>query len=150
PLQRPRVLVATSVHWPATARLCLALHRVGIEVAAVAPPQHGIAKLGDRVRHFVAKPRGLATAITSAVAAWSPDFVVPCDEAALRSLHAVHRMAGTRHDPQSLRLDALIELSLGDPLSHAIAASRSAFIAFALRGGVRTAQTRLIADPAAL
>ncbi len=83
---------------------------------------------------------------TAAIAAASPDFIVPGDDLATRHLHQLHHTERTRAGTGSI-VSALIERSIGSPESFPIVFERAAFLDLAQELGVRTPRTQLIANP---
>jgi hypothetical protein len=151
--KRPRALVATTVHWASTTRLCLALADGGFDVAAAAPADHGLRKLNLQAiaAHYDCPPEtGTTQAIAEAIAAWSPDIVIPGDDLAVTSLHELCARAarGAGKNPRQL-LD-LIARSLGDHRSFAVARRKSALVDFARANAVLVPDTIVIDDLADL
>jgi hypothetical protein len=140
---RHRVLVAATVHWASTARLCLSLARAGLEVGTVTPPHHRVRELDGIAANFTCSPHAGATAaIARAIEAWSPELVIPCDDPALYCLHELHGQAGgAGRDPG---LDALLRASLGDPASFPTARRKSDFTAFAREQGIAVPHTVVV------
>ena len=143
----PKVLIVTTVHWPATTRLALALAKAGFAVAAVAPAAHGLHKL-DAVDVAVAcSPHlGLATTVRRVIEQWSPDLVIPGDDRALACLHRLYATASVANDRRTARLRRLIEASLGDPRHFAAIERKSAFVKLAVAEGLRVPHTVVVRD----
>lgn len=138
----PKVLIVTTVHWPAATRLGLALSRIGFTVGAVAPSRHGLHRLGGLAAGFRLSPHvGLAMSVARAIEQWSPDIVVPGDDRALASLHRIHARAarGLGRDP--CRMLTLIETSLGDPLHFDAIEKKSRFASLARAEGLTVPET---------
>lgn len=147
----PKVLIVTTVHWPATTRLGLALARSGCRVAAVAPARHALRRLDAVAASFTCWPHfGLDMTVAQAIDRWSPDFVVPADDRALSSLHRLHARAILERGRNAARRRAVIETSLGDPRGFDLAARKSAFVAMAAAEGLRVPQTTVVRDLADL
>src|SRR6185437_12190247 len=112
----PKVLIVTTVHWPATVRLGLALAKGGFSVGAVTPARHGLRKFGGLEASFVCHPHlGLPAAVAGAIAQWAPEIVIAGDDRALIALHQVHAQAAQARGREQHRVRELIERSLGDP-----------------------------------
>lgn len=84
---RPVVLLVTSVHHDKTARLAVALSRLGCQVAALCPPRHWIRFVPcvyRRLPYAALQPlRSLHRAIREVM----PDLIIPCDDRAVRHMH---------------------------------------------------------------
>ena len=144
----PRVLVATTVHWVSTTRFALALAHSGCAVAVIAPPDHELNGKREIAARYVFDPAagGMAEALARAIAAWSPGMVIPCDDPAAEALHALHSDALRHAGPQSWRLIALIENSLGPVSSFSFARRKSDFIALAEAEGITVPETARVRD----
>lgn len=143
----PKILIVTTVHWPATARLGLALSRGGFAVGAAAPARHGIHKLRDLAAGFACLPHvGLITAVGRAIEQWSPDLVVPGDDRALSCLHELHARARRGLGRAPRQMAELIEISLGDPRHYEIIEKKSEFVPLALAEDLRAPETVVVRD----
>jgi hypothetical protein len=136
----PRVLLATTCRWIATARLAAALARAGCEVSVACPRDHPATKVrGVRTVHpyrALAPLRSLGAALDAA----RPDLIVPCDDLATAHLHRLHDLADGP-GPLALARRLAIEHALGDPASFGMIASRAALMGFARERGVRVPAT---------
>ena len=131
---RPRILLAASTWWPASARLALALIRAGgCEVSAICPPGHPLRCL-TKVRQFyrINAFRSQQSLLDAIIAA-TPDAIVPCDDRIVSQLHELFAL----HP----RLRPLIEFSLGDPSGFSITDSRSKLLKVATDLGIRVPET---------
>jgi hypothetical protein len=147
--RRPKVLVATTVHWASTTRLCLALADGGFDVAVAAPADHGTRNLNlpAIVAHYDCAPEpGATSAIAKAIEAWSPDLVIPGDDLALASLHELSARAARGEGKKPRRLLKLIARSLGDHRSFIVARKKSALVDFARAEGLLVPDTTVIRD----
>ena len=145
---KPTVLLACTSRWFPASRLAMALATSGFVVDAVCPPRHSLPKLRSVRRtstHFGFSPRD---SFETAILRTRPDLVIPCDDVAALHLHALY--AQTCRQNPSAQLCKLIERSLGLPKSFPILYQRAAFIELAREQGIRTPQTRVIADKADL
>ena len=134
----PKALIVTTVHWPATARLGLALSQSGFSVGAVAVADHGLRRLPGLQAFFPCKPHvRTAAAIRRAIDAWHPDLVIPGDDPALRCLHALHADAKLKPGPRAAIMAQLIETSLGNPVHFGLVEQRSAIVDLAVADGLR-------------
>lgn len=102
------------------ARLVRPLHESGFRTAALCPDDNALAKTRFLDRHFqlknVRSSRQIALGLAQALRIWRPALIVPADERALASLHAIVR---ERKRFSSCGIDAdaraLIVASLGNP-----------------------------------
>ena len=141
----PRALFVATLHWASTTRLCLAAARRGLAVAAVVPPGHALAATPG-VPSFVVGGGGVAAArraVELAVRAWRPDVVVPSDDPAVTSLHALYAAAV---GPRGATIRALIERSLGDPRHHGTVRCKSRCVAVARAAGIAVPTTVELLD----
>ena len=147
----PKALIITTVHWPATTRLGLALIESGFAVAAVAVPDHGLRRLPGLDASFVCRSHfRLAATVRHAIETWSPDIVIPGDDPSLQALHELHSRAKAGQGHRPARMMDLIETSLGDPAHFSLVAKRSAFTALAKADGIRIPVTETPTDVADL
>jgi ATP-grasp domain len=135
---RAKVLLCATRWWPLSARLAIAFIRHGCRVAAVCPPGHPLKFVTDIENIYPDRGR----AIESAIAAYSPDIVVPCDEDAVRQLHSLHE--------SNSELRSLIEDSLGAAEMYPIIRSRGEMLRVASELGIRIPKTRMVASKADL
>jgi len=147
---RPRILVATTLHWASTTRLALAMEEAGLKVAVLAPEGHALHRM-DAIGHRriysgnAAFPRALAKAALD----FAPDLIVPGDDRAVRAMHTLYdkaRRKGRRWD----RLAATIGDSLGDPAGFAITGAKAAFATFSRAEGLPLPETWPVPDGTAL
>jgi hypothetical protein len=138
----PKVLIFTTVNWAATAQLGLALASKGLEVATIAPRDHGIRDVRAIKTHYRSVSySATASFVARVIERWMPNMVIPCDDLATCCLHQLHSKAirGDGHDPETIK--AVVETSLGDPASYSIARRRSRFMVFAKGEGLRVPET---------
>lgn len=138
------VLLATTVHWPSTTRLALALAEAGLRVAAVAPAEHALLRM-DRLAHArTCLPHtGFVSAVAEAMTALRPAMVVPGDDRAVRGLHALHDRI-ERGRTAGRDVAAAIRRSLGAPSSFAIVDLKSRFAAFCKDEGLPLPKTVVV------
>jgi hypothetical protein len=142
----PKILIVTTVHWPATTRLALVLAQCGFAVGAVTPAHHGLHKIERLAARFICHPHlGLVRAVAAAIEQWAPDLVVPADDRALAALHRLHARAGQGRRDAS-RMQKLIETSLGDPRFFGLIERKSAFVALAKAEGLPVPETLVVRD----
>src|SRR5215469_12943539 len=135
------VLVATTVHFPATTRLALALAEAGLRVAAVAPAEHALHRMDALSHGRTCVPHsGFVSAVAEAMTALRPAIVVPGDDRAVRGLHALHDR--TEHGSIAGRnIAETIRRSLGEPSSFAIVDRKSRFATFCKHEGLLLPKT---------
>jgi hypothetical protein len=73
------------------------------------------------------------------------DLAIPCDDLATGHFHALHRSVQKRGASEAW-IAALLERSLGDPSSFAIAAARSSLVALAENEGILVPKTTTVRD----
>jgi hypothetical protein len=133
----PKILIVTTLHWPATTRLAVALANCGFAVGAITPPHHGLRRFERLACRFVCHPHvGVLRAVAAAIAQWSPDLVVPADDRAVSVLHRLHAAAG--------RARGLIERSLGDPRYFEVIEKKSDLVRLAAAEGVAVPDTVIV------
>jgi glutathione synthase/RimK-type ligase-like ATP-grasp enzyme len=145
---KPKVLIATTTNWIATARLVIALAEVGFHVEALCPPGHPLQKTTAISRSFDYRGLTPLRSFRSAIETSNPDLIVPGDDLATRHLHDLHRMANHRPEISSLR--SLIERSIGSPESYRIVYERATLIAIARQEAIRVPRTEVISTHADL
>ena len=134
-----KILLVTTVHWPATTRLAVALANCGFAVGAVTPARHGLRRFERLACRFVCHPHvGLLRAVAAAIEQWSPDLVVPADDRAVAVLHRLHAAASHTRE--------LIERSLGDPRYFEVVEKKSALVRLAAAAGVAVPDTVIVYD----
>ncbi|MBV8534816.1 MAG: ATP-grasp domain-containing protein [Alphaproteobacteria bacterium] len=143
----PKILIVTTVHWPATTRLALALAHCGFAVGAVTPAHHVLRRFERLAARFVCHPHvGLLRAVAAAIERWSPDLVIPADDRAVTVLHRLHARAGQGQGRDPGRLRGLIEASLGDPRYFELIEKKSEFMSLAAAEGVVVPETVVVRD----
>jgi ATP-grasp domain len=143
----PKVLIFTTINWAATAQLGLALAGKGLEVATIAPRDHGIRDVRAIKTHYRSVSySATASFVARVIERWMPSMVIPCDDLAICCLHQLHSKAirGDGRDPETIK--AVVETSLGDPASYYVARKRSSFMVFAKDEGLRVPETTTISD----
>ena len=132
-----KVLLASSTWWSSPAKLALAFLRNGCEVEAVCGRDHPFRFISgiNRIHNY----QGLNSlkSLDEAITLSDPDLVVPCDDTVVWQLHELHRT--------KLRLQPLIERSLGGASSYGIVAGRAELMQIAQELQIRTPQARRIA-----
>ena len=142
---RHKILLATTCRWFAIARLAMGLRNAGFTVEAVCPSAHPVSKINDPPQTYPYHALFPLASFRAAMLAAQPNLVIPCDDLATEHLHAIDKHAH-REQPEGNWIAALIERSLGDPSSYAVADARSSLIALAKAEGVRVPETAIVAN----
>lgn len=142
---KPTVLIATTSRWFPTARLGMALARVGCTIDIVCPSRHPI-----RVTHAVRQTliySGLSplTSFAAAISTSKPDLIIPSDDIAVAHLHELYYREQQR-GKLGETICALIERSLGLSDNFPIVRSRTRFAELAKKEGIRVPDTETVAN----
>lgn len=142
---KPTVLIATTSRWFPTARLGMALAKAGFEVGAICPSRHPL-RVTTAVRDTQTYD-GLAPiwSFATAIDTMRPNLIVPSDDLALLHLHELHEQS-QRRGKSGLATCAIIERSLGVPVSFPVVSARAAVMALAKQEGVRAPATEVISN----
>lgn len=141
----PRVLLAHGILWPNVAHLAIAFRKAGFEVDAVAPARHPIHRMHSPNRTFNYRPTSPYSSIKEAIAASQPDLIVPCDDRVVAHLHRLYQeTSAIRGCTERHRVAALIEASLGSPLSYPVVTGRPFLADLARLPDVHIPQTTAI------
>lgn len=130
----PKALIATSVWWPAPARLALRLIHYGCRVAAVCPPGHVLGKVRGIERVYPYRGLTSLQSLETAIQEFGADLVIPGDDRVVWQLHELHQSRPG--------LRPLIEASLGDPAHYRVTASRAELLDVARELEIRVPETR--------
>jgi hypothetical protein len=133
-----KILLATTVNWPSTARLAGAFATLGASVEAVLPKNHVCrrSRYLDKAHDY--SPLGPQASMAQGIAASVPDLVIPCDDRALSLLLALSEF------------EFLLTRSLGPMASYAVLTARAPSIAAARQEGIAAPLTLAVADLEAL
>jgi hypothetical protein len=139
------ILLTSTTRWPCAARLLIEFSRVGNVVSIVRPVYEPSRKV--RVAHntFPYRPLAALDSLADAIEAANPDVIIPCDDLGVRHLHQLHSSKRARNASR-VDIPALIVRSLGPPESYAVVASRYPLLKIAREVGIRTPETRSIAN----
>jgi len=123
----------------------MALAKAGCAVTAVCPFPHPLGK--TRVAEQIHTYNGLVPlrSFTEAITATKPDFIVPCDDLAVRHLHQLYQKS-RRHGKAGESICVLIENSLGAPEDLPTMYARAAFMELAATEGIRVPKTTVVAN----
>lgn len=135
---KTRVLLATTVDWPSTARLAGAFAALGAAVDAVFPAGHVIGVSRHPSRAYRYRPLNGLSSFARAINAAAPDLVVPCDD---RALALLLKLKGQ---------EVLLSRSLGALKSYPVLMTRSASLAIAREEGITAPETLAVPDRKAL
>lgn len=135
---QPKILLTTTVDWPAAARLAGAFAQLDATVEAVFPQGHVLAVSRYLKRGHLYRPLHPLTSLARAIEAADPDRIIPCDDRALAQLLAL-----LENDPD---IYTLAVRSLGDLDSYPLIMARSTSIALARAEGVAAPLTSAIPD----
>jgi glutathione synthase/RimK-type ligase-like ATP-grasp enzyme len=84
--------------------------------------------------------------VADAIAGWSPDLVIPCDDPSVASLHELHERAVRVGGGEGAAVAALIERSIGDAGQFSVARNKSELMAFAAAEGIAVPETTVLRD----
>ena len=143
------LLVSTATRWLGTARMPRSLARAGFEVGLLTPPD----SLAERSRYVsrvgylpaTAIPLEWLAALIRMVDGFLPQWLVPCDEMAVRllfslALEAPPGLASATH----ARLCALVQASLGDPRFYAASMDKTMLPAAVEPLGIRVPEYAVV------
>jgi len=142
---KPTVLVATTARWFPTTRLAMALAKAGFAVEAVCPSGHTLGRTSavHRIHKYHAL-KGLAS-LASAIAAATPDLIIPADDLATRQLHQLYKRERD-NGKAGAQICQLIERSMGAAEGFDVVYARAAFLQMAQEEGVRTPKTEVVTN----
>jgi len=140
---KPKVLVAATCRWFASARLAMALTKAGCTVTAVCPLSHPLAKTRAAQRIYIYNGFAPLKTLGDAVAATEPDFILPCDDLATQQLYDLYSKS-RKQGKIGESICALIEHSLGSPECLPTVYARTAFMETAAAEGIRVPSTSVI------
>lgn len=130
--------------------MAIAIARAGCDVAAVYPAKgHPLAKTNAVSRSFVYRPFRPLDSLLSAIAAYQPRMLVPCDDRAVVHLHELFAAAQTMGDVGPSIAD-LVERSLGAATSFRVVSSRFALWQAARAENIRVPEMNVIQSRADL
>src|SRR5277367_4613293 len=99
------LLIISSVWWPSSAKLAVALANYGCKVEGVCPPDHPFSFVRGIKKIYPYRGLDSLQSLYEAIISAKPDFVVPCDDGVVWQLHELYQ---TKPD-----LRPLIERSIG-------------------------------------
>jgi hypothetical protein len=142
--REPHVLLATTGQLPSTARVAMEFHDAGARVSLISPGNHPARAL-DFISHQLAY-RALTPqrCLEGALRRLRPDLVIPCDERAVRDLHALRRKTPHRE------VIRLIQKSTAPAENYPTITSRADLLALARREGAKVPPSMPLPNIAAL
>ncbi len=148
----PVLLVATATQWYGAARMARCLAEAGFAVSLLTPRNSPSerSRYVTNVGHLPdnANPREWLYAFAAIVKATTPRLVLPCDDTAVRLLHAlVLTPPGDLQQTLWLELAALVRESLGTPAHFLASVDKTLFCAAAEGLGLRVPPYTLASNP---
>lgn len=134
--KRPVVLVATTVWWPASARVAMRLIEYGCRVMALCPRGHVLSQVSGIDRVFAYRGLDSLRSFEAAIRDGSPELIVPCDDRVVWQMHDLHERLPD--------LRPLIEASLGPSVHFDIVRHRERFLETARSLAIRVPETNLV------
>ena len=119
----------TTRRWPLGGHICIALAKVGFDVAVISPPKSPLRAIDVIRSHFKYGRFAPLSSIERAIATASPDLLICADDWAVAHLHRIYDRASK--SPRSKSLANLIETSLGDPAGFRTAETMTGLIGLA-------------------
>jgi hypothetical protein len=136
------LLIISSVWWPSSAKLAVALANYGCKVEAVCPPDHPFSFVDGISKIYPYRGLDSLQSLDEAIRASDPYLLVPCDDGVVWQLHQLH---ATKPE-----LRSLIERSLGAPSGYEVLSGRAKLLQLAQELGVRVPRTKQIVADAEL
>ena len=137
---QPKILLAASTWWSASARLAMSLAHNGCVVSALCPTGHPLRYLGNIKQLYKLHGMRSRASLLAAIRGAQPDFIIPCDDRIVAQLHELYGLHAA--------LRPLIASSLGDPRGFDIADSRSALLKIAADLDIRVPRGAIVATEA--
>src|SRR5271167_2979564 len=114
------LLIISSVWWPSSAKLAVALANCGCKVEGVCPPDHPFSFVDGITKIYPYRGLDSLQSLYDAITQSKPYLLIPCDDGVVWQLHELHRTK-----PE---LRPLIERSLGAAAGYEVVASRGRFM----------------------
>jgi hypothetical protein len=127
---RPTILLTTTLHLDKTARLAMAFCDVNCKVAVLCPPGHWARKLQCVWRCLYYSALRPLRSLEKAIKYSAPDFIVPCDDRAVRHIHMLYE----KTDDPAVR--ERLGRSLGPPEMFAVTEARYDLLVLARQQGI--------------
>lgn len=143
-LTAPRVLLADTSRWDCAVRMGIALAGAGCEVYALCPAsRHPFTKVRAVKKIFSYSGVRPVDSLAAAIEAVDPQIVIPCSDPAVAHLHELYLRSENARE-SAARTRALIERSLGAPISYPVVTSRHDLLKVAAEDGILVPQMRSI------
>lgn len=137
-----KILLSTTLTWPAAARLAGAFAACGATVEALAPRRHPVSESQALSRLHAYRPLQALSGLRETLEDSNPDLIIPCDDRAVRHLVALAK--------EDTRFTGLIARSIGRLDGYDTLLSRKSFLSEAEKLGLETPTTMEIATEADL
>jgi hypothetical protein len=137
-------LLTDTGRWATPARLALAFSKAGAEVSVLCLSRHPVLKARGISKTFHFASLHPLESLQTAIQAFQPSIVVPCDDRSVEFLHQLH--AGAKREPKQDTAD-LISRSLGGVEGFPVASSRYELLKLAREEGIKVPETRPIHEP---
>jgi hypothetical protein len=136
----PRVLLASTLWWPLSARLATRFIHYGCDVSAICPRGHVLRHVTGIRRLYDYRSLDSRASLEVAIEATNPEIVIPCDDRVVWQLHELYR--------RRPYLRSLIESSLGSASQYDIVERRERLLEVAQALGIRVPETRRVGSEA--
>ena len=133
-----RALLIATTWWAGPAKLAVALSQHGWQIEGICSKDHPFRYVSKVTRRYSYSYRDPIASLLYAINSGEPDVLVPCDDAAVSLLHALHGYAPDCR--------ALIERSIGPASSYAVAKSRLRLMKLARELEIRIPESSGIQD----
>jgi len=130
------LLIISSVWWPSSAKLAVALANYGCKVEGVCPPDHPFTFVDGITKIYPYRGLDSLQSLYEAITQSKPYLLIPCDDGVVWQLHELHR------SKPELRL--LIERSLGAPSGFEVLSGRAELLQLAQELHIRVPGTKQI------
>ena len=133
------LLIISSVWWPSSAKLAVALANYGCKVEGVCPPDHPFSFIDGITKIYPYRGLDSLKSLYEAISLSNPYLLIPCDDGVVWQLHELHQ--------SKPELRPLIERSLGAPSGYKALAGRAELLQLAQELHIRVPSTKQIAKP---
>jgi hypothetical protein len=136
------LLIISSVWWPSSAKLAVALANYGCKVEGVCPPDHPFSFVDGITKIYPYRGLDSLKSLYEAITQSAPHLLIPCDDGVVWQLHELHRTK-----PE---LRPLIERSLGAPAGYEVLSGRADLLQLAQQLHIRVPRTKQVSTKADL
>jgi hypothetical protein len=130
------LLIISSVWWPSSAKLAVALANYGCKIEGVCPPDHPFSFVDGITKIYPYRGLDSLQSLYEAISLSNPYLLVPCDDGVVWQLHELHR--------SKPELRPLIERSLGAAEGYEVLAGRAPLLQLAQELHIRVPLTKQI------